>query len=264
MTVFPLLHSPHFLPPVIARVVDAPPPVLAKKLFHHPFHHFVESRPRFVPPPVACMPPSPRPSFVHLWQLFFSLFSYQCTTPSCLSVVVAFFFFSLYGQTNLNNKHISLSRQPIFFFSFHILFQININGETHVSQPSHYALSLHAVCNTLSFVRARFSPFHASCAPSGCPFLYYICEETYTELVASAGQLNHRKLLNACMNDFAVGSILAIHPHLWFNIREKLYMGGQLARRKSTRRCYVRDLLRHRRAAVRPHEPEQQACIWSA
>jgi hypothetical protein len=69
----PLLHSPHFL--VIARVVDAPPRYLQKNYSTiHPFHPFVESRPRFVPPPVACMPPSPRPSFVHLWQLFFSLF----------------------------------------------------------------------------------------------------------------------------------------------------------------------------------------------
>ena len=56
------------------------------------------------------------------------------------------------------------------------------------------------------------------------PPCYYICEETYTELVASVGQLDHRKLLHAYMNDCDAVSLFAIDPHLWFSVREKLYM----------------------------------------
>ena len=84
----------------------------------------------------------------------------------------------------------------------------------------HYALWLDAVRNTPSFCsRTFFPPSHF------VPPCYYLCEETYTELVASVGQLDHRKLLNACMNDSdcAVGSIFAIGPHLWFSIHERLY-----------------------------------------
>ena len=76
----------------------------------------------------------------------------------------------------------------------------------------HYALWLDAVRNTLSFSSHTFFPPCTLRAPS--PFLYYICEETYTELFVSDGQLDHRTLLKACMNDCAVGSLFAIDPHL--------------------------------------------------
>ena len=84
----------------------------------------------------------------------------------------------------------------------------------------HYALWLDVVRNTFILFAHVFPP---STLRAPCSFLYYICEETYTELVVSNGQLDYRKLLYAHMNDCAVGSIFAIDPHLRFSIRERLY-----------------------------------------
>ena len=103
MTIFPLLHLPHFSPPVLPRVVDVPIRYLQKNIsssIH--FISFVELR--LFPLPVACMPPSPRPSFVHLCRFFFLflsstyeyliLFFISVRHPPCLPVVAFFFHYT--------------------------------------------------------------------------------------------------------------------------------------------------------------------------
>jgi hypothetical protein len=101
-------------------------PLLAKN--YSSIHPFVESRPFRVS---ACRMHAPelapflctRFFFVYIFHLrlldtfFLSVYG---TPPACPSS----FFFSLYGQTNLKNikPNTSISRQPIFFFSFHTFF----------------------------------------------------------------------------------------------------------------------------------------------